>query len=299
MHTQILPRKNPQHGIPGQISDLQFLGEIPDDPSAEAWFMTAWGQEGDFPHCPRCERGDGVDFASCKSTMPYRCKHCRKPFSMKIDTLMEGSPLGLKKWAHILHAWTGGNGPSSADELERRSGLAKGIGDAVNTRLLLAATEDVVQLDEDCVLWRFPLGKGKRARAYVVILKGCVTQRTVIGKLSISQGHNRATFQEFIHRNLCHGHCLFMENPNLARDLRKVTPRSLSEMGDASLSRNSLLELQDGVETIINDVYYGVRFKNLDQYLAGIQWWQNYGRLSHRERARQLAQGLRYKTVRR
>ena len=34
----------------------------------------------------------------------------------------------------------------------------------------------------------------------------------------------------------------------------------------------------------------------VDEYLAGIQWWENYGYQSHRERMKALASGMRYKT---
>lgn len=298
MHTPpILPRKNPQHAATGQISDLQFLNEIPDEPSAEAWFMVAWGQKGDFPNCSRCERGDQADFTSPASTMPYWCKRCGKPFSMKLETLMGRSPLGLKKWAHILHVWTGGDGPSSADELERRCGLADATGDGVSARLLRAAREEVTPLDQDCVLWWFRLGNRPRSRAYVVTLKGCDNRRTVIGKLSKPPGRDGKSLQDFLVRNLQGGSNLFLDNPNLARHSSQMSPRSLSEVGDPSLSSTGLRELQERVEAIINDVYRGVQAKNLDQYLAGIQWWENYGHLSHRERSRKLALQLRYKPV--
>ena len=294
---QASSRENPPFSFTGPFSDLDFQGEVPCDARASAWFIAAWDQEGPLPDCPRCGWAGGVDFSVDTCTMPYWCEHCGKPFSEKLRTLMSGSPLGLKKWAHFIQVWTGGDGPSSADELERRAGLAEGTGDGVNARLLCAATEDVVQLDEDCVLWRFPLGKSRRSRAHVVILKGCDTHRTVIGKLSESAGRDRESFRETIHRNLRGGHRLFLENPGLAEGLDGVTPRALAEIGDPSLSQLGLRRLQDRVETVIRDVYCGVSTANLDSYLAGIQWWENYGRLSHRERARVLAQGLRNKAV--
>ena len=79
--------------------------------------------------------------------MPYSCKQCKKVFSLKTDSLMYRSPLGLKQWVHLIHVWTGGEGPSATDEMERRSGRADGTGDDVNARLLTAATEDVAQLE--------------------------------------------------------------------------------------------------------------------------------------------------------
>ena len=293
--TQSPPSGYSPYSFTGPISDLQFQREIQYDASADAWFTAAWRQKGPLPDCPRCGRGDRVDPAAASSTMPYRCKHCKKSFSIKSDSLMRRSPLGLKKWAHLVHVWTGGDGPSSADELERRSGLAQRTGDDVNARLLAAATEDVAQLDEDCVFWWFLLGRSGRIRAYAFILKGCVTGRTVIEQRSKPPGRDASSFRRFLHANLRSDHCLFLENPNLAGVQGAATPRDLNEIGDAALSQSGLQELEQRVKNVIRAVCYGVSMENLDMYLAGIQWWENYGHLSHRERARILAEGLRYK----
>ncbi|MDE0126063.1 MAG: hypothetical protein OXN97_15950 [Bryobacterales bacterium] len=35
--------------------------------------------------------------------MPYRCRDCRKYFSVKTGTVMAGSPLSLRKWAFAIY----------------------------------------------------------------------------------------------------------------------------------------------------------------------------------------------------
>ena len=35
--------------------------------------------------------------------MPYRCRDCRKYFSVKTGTVMEGSPIPLRKWAYAIY----------------------------------------------------------------------------------------------------------------------------------------------------------------------------------------------------
>ncbi len=53
------------------------------------------------PVCPRCKvKGDRITKMKGKSTRPgvYNCKDCRKPFSVKVGTVMERSHIPLHKW---------------------------------------------------------------------------------------------------------------------------------------------------------------------------------------------------------
>src|SRR3954467_14891584 len=53
------------------------------------------------PVCPRCGvMGDRITKLQGKSTRPgvYKCKDCRKPFSVTIGTVMERSHIPLSKW---------------------------------------------------------------------------------------------------------------------------------------------------------------------------------------------------------
>ena len=295
------PLWTPDGNDDGSFSGLQFQREIPDEASAEAWFRAAWGQNGILPPCPRCGwDNNSVAFTSTKAVMPYWCRHCKKPFSIKIKTVMSYSPLRLRTWLQALLIWTEGDSPSSSDELERRMGLGDGTGSDVNWCILRAATENPEHLDEDCVLWWFRLG-GRRKRnsgkphVYVAILKGCNSGHTRMGSLPHPPGRDSDSLARFIYDHMSQGNRLFLDNPNLASKTR-VLPHDIGEIGDESLSRPHFLQLQDKVESIFRDVYNGVSAENVDAYLAGIQWWENYGHRSHRERMKALAAGMRYKT---
>src|SRR3954467_8097980 len=58
-----------------------------------------WGDAG--ATCPRCGQfGDRITKLAGKSTRPgvYKCKDCRKPFSVTVGTVMERSHVPLTKW---------------------------------------------------------------------------------------------------------------------------------------------------------------------------------------------------------
>ena len=79
------------------ISLAQIFKLFPDDATAEAWFAEQRWPNG--PHCPAC--GSVNVQIGAKHKMPYRCREreCRKRFSVRIGTVMEGSNLGYQTWA--------------------------------------------------------------------------------------------------------------------------------------------------------------------------------------------------------
>ncbi len=55
----------------------------------------------DGPNCPRCGvMDDRITKLKGKSTRPgvYKCKDCRKPFTVTVGTVMERSKIPLCKW---------------------------------------------------------------------------------------------------------------------------------------------------------------------------------------------------------
>ena len=51
--------------------------------------------------CPKCGSTDTHECSHAK--MPYRCRDCRKYFSVKAATVMAGSPLPLLKWLYAIY----------------------------------------------------------------------------------------------------------------------------------------------------------------------------------------------------
>jgi transposase-like protein len=47
------------------------------------------------PICPRCE---GKNHSFLQTRLMWKCKSCKKQFSVKIGTIFEDSPIGLDKW---------------------------------------------------------------------------------------------------------------------------------------------------------------------------------------------------------
>ena len=77
------------------MSIAEFFRRFPDDQAAEAWFESRRWPHG--PTCPHCARGR-VSTVVSRRPMPYRCRDCRKHFSVTSGTVMHGTRLGAQTW---------------------------------------------------------------------------------------------------------------------------------------------------------------------------------------------------------
>lgn len=79
----------------------------------------------DGPYCPRCGvMGDRITKLKGKSTRPgvYKCKDCRKPFTVTVRTVMERSRIPLCRWVLAAQLMASSKKGMSAKQLERMIG---------------------------------------------------------------------------------------------------------------------------------------------------------------------------------
>ena len=79
----------------------------------------------DGPVCPRCGViGDQITKLKGKSTRPgvYKCKDCRRPFSVTLGTIMERSHVPLSKWVLAAQLMASSKKGMSALQLQRMIG---------------------------------------------------------------------------------------------------------------------------------------------------------------------------------
>jgi transposase-like protein len=79
----------------------------------------------DGPVCPRCGiGGNRITKLQGKSTRPgvYKCKDCRKPFSVTVATIMERSHIPLHKWVLAAQLMASSKKSMSAHQLHRMLG---------------------------------------------------------------------------------------------------------------------------------------------------------------------------------
>ncbi len=98
------------------LSVKALFGMFPDDETAEQWFTEVRWPAG--VRCPKCD-SDNIQERTTGKPQPYRCRSCRKDFSVKTGTLMHNSPLGCQTWAIAIYLMTTGLKGVSSMKLHR------------------------------------------------------------------------------------------------------------------------------------------------------------------------------------
>jgi len=79
---------------------LELADRFSTEEKARKWFERLVWPNGERC-CPHCGSLDTHEASHPK--MPYRCRDCRRYFSVKTGTVMAGSPLSLRQWAFAIY----------------------------------------------------------------------------------------------------------------------------------------------------------------------------------------------------
>ena len=82
---------------------IDFFDTIPSEEAAEEFLGSLIWPDG--PRCPRCG-GDKVYEPGGKAPMKYRCRPCRRYFSLRSGTVMRDSTVSYRKWLVALYLMT-------------------------------------------------------------------------------------------------------------------------------------------------------------------------------------------------
>jgi len=108
--------------MPDTLSTFEFFQKFPNEEAARAFFETRrWN---DTPVCGHC---GSVTATECKDHKPmaYRCKSCRKHFSVRTDTVLAESRLPLLKWLLAIYMLTSARKGIPSTQMARELGVTK------------------------------------------------------------------------------------------------------------------------------------------------------------------------------
>lgn len=77
------------------------------------------------PNCPHCGGVERIGKMGGKSTRigTYKCYQCRKPFTVKVGTIFEGSHVALHVWLQAIYLIAGSKKGISSNQLHRTLGV--------------------------------------------------------------------------------------------------------------------------------------------------------------------------------
>ena len=103
-------RGRKKHNQPGpgkasrkSLSIVRLVRMFPDDKAAESCIASIRWPDGAV--CPHCE-STNVQCGAKHPNMSYRCRKCRKFFSVRTGTVMQNSNLGAQKWVIAAYMLT-------------------------------------------------------------------------------------------------------------------------------------------------------------------------------------------------
>lgn len=121
------------------------------------------------PVCPACE---GKEHSYLKTRRIWKCKACKKQFSVKVGTIFEDSPIPLDKWMVAIWIIANAKNGVSSHELARSLGVTQKTAWFLNHRIRTAMTAQSfaklsgeVEVDETFIGGKFRnMHKGKKPK---------------------------------------------------------------------------------------------------------------------------------------
>ena len=112
---------------PGQhyrkgITLKQAVNRFGTEEAAEAWFVSQRWPDG--PVCPSCESLE-VSARPSRKPQPFRCRTCRRDFSVKTGTLLHRSKISLSDWAIAFYLFATNLKGISSMKLHRELGITQ------------------------------------------------------------------------------------------------------------------------------------------------------------------------------
>jgi transposase-like protein len=77
------------------------------------------------PRCPDCVRRDAMNPYYLKTQKRWKCRSCRRQFSVKVETIFEDSPISLQKWLPALWMLVSCKNGVSSWEIHRALGVSQ------------------------------------------------------------------------------------------------------------------------------------------------------------------------------
>lgn len=196
----------------------------------------------DGPQCPDCKGEQGKNPYYIKTQKRWKCRYCRRQFSVKVGTVFEDSHISLKKWLPALWLVCNSKNGISSWELHRSLGVSQKTAWFMLHRLRLAlqrktfggfgycklgGPDNTVEADESFIGGKVAnMHKDKRTRLFATrdnqeVMQPLMNKTAVMGILDRDLRQVRATvipslrrdvLQAQILKEVKHGSRLYTDN---------------------------------------------------------------------------------------
>ena len=305
MPAQTGPGKSYRRGI----TLMQAVRKFDTEEKAEKWFVKQRWPNGIA--CPKCGSINVATIVSRKP-QPYRCRSCRKHFSVKTGSLLHSSKIPLSKWAIAFYLFSTNLKGVSSMKLHRDLGISqsaawymghriRGMWDATTERYI-----GPVEADETYVgglesnkheSKKLKAGRGAIGKTPVAGVKDRATNQV---STAVVESTNKATLQEFVHSRTEPDAIVYTDEARAYVGLRRpheAVSHSAGEYVRGEAHTNGLESHWAMLKRGIDGIYHHISPKHLDRYATEFAGRHNQRPLDTEDQMGAIARGADGKRI--